>query len=212
MRVRGEKRRRRAADARKAAEANVTGSPAHRFFIYKIGVLRRLLDRYSGPALTDQFNLTLAEWRVLSHLYSASPVTAWQLCQSVHADKAEVSRACAGLVARGYLKRRADSKDRRSVLLTITPRGERLHDAIIPLRQALQDDLEAPLNAREVAELHRLLDKLKEHLLQRMAEAGTVDQAIAKRPRARSQYAGAVRGRRSRERTLRGSRMATHGH
>jgi DNA-binding MarR family transcriptional regulator len=198
MGSRNESRRRRTAGARKASAVDVTTSPAHRFFIYKVGVLRRLLDRYSGPALTDRFNLTLAEWRVLTHLYSASPVTAWQLCQRVHADKAEVSRACAGLVARGYVKGRADSKDRRSVLLAITPRGERLHDAIIPLRQALQDDLEVPLNAREIAELHRLLDKLTGYVLQRMAKTNAADQPVA--PRARRQYAGTVRGRRAKER------------
>ena len=53
----------------KASAAKARSSPAHRFFIYKVGILRRLLDRYSTPALTDQFDLTVAEWRVLTHLY-----------------------------------------------------------------------------------------------------------------------------------------------
>ena len=103
-------------------------SPAHRSFIYKIGILRRLLDRYSGPSLTDQSGLTLAEWRVLTNLYSSSPTTSRQLCLQLHADKAEVSRACAGLIAQGYASRRIDATDRRSALIVITPRGERLHD------------------------------------------------------------------------------------
>jgi DNA-binding MarR family transcriptional regulator len=135
-------------------------SPAHRSFIYKIGILRRLLDRYSGPTLAHQSGLTLAEWRVLTNLYSFSPTTSRQLCLRLHTDKAEVSRACAGLIARGYASRRIDPKDRRSALIVLTPRGERLHDAIVPLRQALQQELEAPLTRSEVAELHRILDKL----------------------------------------------------
>lgn len=135
-------------------------SPAHRSFIYKVGVLRRLLDRYSGPSLTDQFDLTLAEWRVLTHLYASSPTTSRQLCLSLHADKAEVSRACAGLIEKGHASRRVDAADRRSAFIGITPRGERLHDAIIPLRRALQDELETPLSQAEVAELYRILDKL----------------------------------------------------
>jgi DNA-binding MarR family transcriptional regulator len=158
----------RDSDAEKAAPART--SPAHDFFIYKVGILRRLLDRYSTPALTDQFDLTVAEWRVLTQLYSSSPTTAWQLCLRVHADKAEISRACAGLVERGLASRRADPKDRRSVLLTITPRGERLHDAIVPLRQALQSELEASLTKPEVAELHRLLDKLTVYVSQRISK------------------------------------------
>jgi DNA-binding MarR family transcriptional regulator len=145
-------------------------SPAHRSFIYKIGILRRLLDRYSGPSLADQSGLTLAEWRVLTNLYSSSPTTSRQLCLRLHADKAEVSRACAALIARGYASRRIDATDRRSALIVITPRGERLHDEIIPRRQALQDQLEAPLSKAEVAELHRILDKLTEFVSREVAD------------------------------------------
>ncbi len=163
-----------------ATSALERASPAHRSFIYKIGILRRLLDRYSGAALADQSGLTLAEWRVLTNLYSFWPTTSRQLCLRLHTDKAEVSRACAGLIARGYASRRADPKDRRSALIVLTPRGERLHDAIVPLRQALQQELEAPLTRSEVAELHRILDKLMRFVAEKIG-AGP---AGAQRPRA----------------------------
>jgi DNA-binding MarR family transcriptional regulator len=139
-------------------------SPAHNSFIYKIGILRRLLDRYSGPTLTQQSGLTLAEWRVLTNLYSSSPTTSRQLCLRLRTDKAEVSRACAGLIKRGYASSRVDRNDRRSALIVITPRGERLHDAIVPLRQALQKELEVPLSKADVAALHRILDTLMQYV------------------------------------------------
>jgi DNA-binding MarR family transcriptional regulator len=160
------RRARSALPAGRAAERRI--SPAHRSFIYKIGILRRLLDRYSGPAFTVQSGLTLAEWRVLTNLYSFAPTTSRQLCLRLHTDKAEVSRACAALIASGYASRRADPNDRRSAVILITPRGERLHDRIIPLRQALQRELEAPLNRAEVAELHRILDKLMGYFAERI--------------------------------------------
>jgi DNA-binding MarR family transcriptional regulator len=168
-------------------------SPAHRSFIYKIGILRRLLDRYSGPALTVQSGLTLAEWRVLTNLYSFSPTTSRQLCLRLHTDKAEVSRASAGLIAAGYARRRDDPGDRRSALIDITARGERLHDRIIPLRQALQRELEAPLTRREIVELHCILDKLMQHFSAKVADgpAGARDDQ-AMRP-----------GRRTRQRNVR---------
>src|SRR5215475_1618235 len=117
-------------------------SPTHRFFIYKVGMLRRALDRYATPAITDQFDITLAEWRVLTGLYATSPATVRDLCDAIQADKAEISRACAGLVRRGLAKRRSHARDARSALVAITARGERQHDAIVPVRQALQDELE----------------------------------------------------------------------
>jgi DNA-binding MarR family transcriptional regulator len=163
-------------------------SPAHRSFVYKIGILRRLLDRYSGPAFTVQSGLTLAEWRVLTNLYTFSPTTSRQLCLRLHTDKAEVSRAAAALIAKGYASRRTDPTDRRSAVIVITPRGERLHDRIIPLRQALQRELEAPLTRPEAAELHRILDKLMEHFAGRIAAEktpGSETPAIASKRRNR---------------------------
>jgi DNA-binding MarR family transcriptional regulator len=158
-------------------------SPAHHSFIYKVGILRRLLDRYSGPSLTQQSGLTLAEWRVLTNLYSSSPTTSRQLCLRLRTDKAEVSRACAGLIKRGCAKRRIDPNDRRSALIVITPRGEHLHDAIVPLRQALQKELEAPLRKAEVAELHRILDTLMQHVAGLIGDGPTAN-ATGKRQRA----------------------------
>jgi len=168
-------------------------SPAHHSFVYKIGILRRVLDRYSGPAFTQRSGLTLAEWRVLTNLYSFSPTTSRQLCLRLHTDKAEVSRACAALIASGYAKRRADPHDRRSALIVITPRGERLHDQIIPLRQALQHELETPLSGAEIADLHRILDKLLAFFAGRIASGPAP--AAARKPR--QPRAGTARGRRA---------------
>ncbi len=129
--------------------------------------MRRALDRYSGPGLVKRSGLTVAEWRVLTHLYE-SPATALELRLQGHADKAEISRACAGLVAKGYARAQVDPNDRRSAVLALTARGEKLHDAIIPLRQALQDELERCLSAREIAGFHRTLDKLISNLSDKM--------------------------------------------
>ena len=175
----------RAANHRTVVENSKTSeksrtSPVHRFFIYKVGMLRRALDRYSTPAITDQFDVTLAEWRVLTLLYGSSPATVRELCDMLQADKAEVSRACAGLVKRGLAHRRNDSDDARSVLITITPRGERLHDAIVPVRQALQDELETALSRSEIAEFHRILEKLMSHMRQKMASANDAEVSVAK--------------------------------
>ena len=173
-----------AAAAGRAAARSI--SPAHRSFIYKIGILRRLLDRYSAPAFTAKSGLTLAEWRVLTNLYSFSPTTSRQLCLRLHTDKAEVSRACAALIKSGHIGRRIDPNDRRSALLVITARGERLHDAIIPLRQALQRELEAPLTRGETAELHRILDKLMGYMFEKMGGGTERDATGKNRTRKRS--------------------------
>jgi DNA-binding MarR family transcriptional regulator len=160
----------RARNARQSPKPATRTSPAHKFFIYKVGILRRALDRYSGPGLVKRSGLTVAEWRVLTHLYEA-PATALELRMQGHADKAEISRACAGLVAKGYVRADVDPNDRRSTVLAITTRGTKLHDAIVPLRQELQDELEAWLSPREIVEFHRILDKLTLRLTDRIHPA-----------------------------------------
>jgi DNA-binding MarR family transcriptional regulator len=157
----------RVRNGRQSAATSSRTSPAHKFFIYKVGILRRALDRYSGPGLVKRSGLTVAEWRVLTHLYEA-PATALELRMQGHADKAEISRACAGLVAKGFVRADVDPNDRRSAVLAITTRGTKLHDAIIPLRQELQDELEAWLSPRESVEFHRILDKLTLRLSDKM--------------------------------------------
>src|SRR5947209_17091545 len=81
-------------------------SPAHDAIIYRIGILRRLLDRYSAPRLTQQSGLLVAEWRVLTNLYPESPATASALRRRSYADRAEVSRACASLIKKGLITRK----------------------------------------------------------------------------------------------------------
>ena len=139
-------------------------SPAYQSFLYKIASLRRLLDRYSGDELTVQSGLTLAEWRVLTVLYSSSPLTSRQLSLHLRADKAEISRACTCLSKKEYISTTQDPSDRRSAFLEITARGRRLHDKVIPLRQALQRELEFALTKKEAADFTRILEKLTEYV------------------------------------------------
>ena len=89
---------------RRKAGQNPRTKPATRhsqaldFIIYKIGILRRLIERYANPAITEAYDMTIAEWRVLTHLFSTSPMTATELSRRLWTDKAEVSRACASLI------------------------------------------------------------------------------------------------------------------
>ncbi len=156
-------------------------SQALDFVIYKIGILRRLIERYANPAITEGHGLTVAEWRVLTHLFSTSPMTATELSARLWTDKAEVSRASSALIAKGLVASRPDAEDRRSTLLAITKSGEQLHDRILPLRQLLQDELTTVLTAAESRTLHKTLEKLIGYLSAQLAAGET---AAPAQPRA----------------------------
>jgi DNA-binding MarR family transcriptional regulator len=127
---------------------------------YRIGHLRKLLDRYSSPVIAAEFGLKLAEWRVLSHIHSGSPVTAIWLGRRLQADRAEISRACASLARRGYIARGPNPDDGRSSLIEITEAGRALYDRIMPVRRRLQQELVGILTPGELSEFYRVVDKL----------------------------------------------------
>jgi DNA-binding MarR family transcriptional regulator len=136
---------------------------------YKIGQLRKLLDRYSSPAVSERFGLSLAEWRMLSHIQAGGSVTAFWLCRRLQADRAEVSRACASLIRRGYVASRPNPADARSALLELTRAGHAIFRRIMPLRLALQEELTDVLDRRELAVLYGALDKLSRAISDKMA-------------------------------------------
>jgi DNA-binding MarR family transcriptional regulator len=146
---------------------------------YKIGQLRKLLDRYSSPVIVEQFGLSLAEWRVLSHIHSGSSVTAFWLCRRLQADRAEVSRACAALIRRRYVASRRNPTDARSALLELTSAGRTMYRRIMPARQQLQNELIDVLDAQEVAVLYRALDKLTKAISDKIAPTASTAPAAS---------------------------------
>jgi DNA-binding MarR family transcriptional regulator len=135
------------------------------FITYKVGLLGKLLDRRSMPWFAAHFDLSLAEWRILTFLHSQPSATAKSLADQCHVDKAEVSRACAALTRHGYASRRPDPHDGRSTLFQMTRKGRALHARVMPFRQAFQDELVACLTRSELAAVNSALDKLLAHML-----------------------------------------------
>jgi DNA-binding MarR family transcriptional regulator len=161
--------------ARKRSKASEQRSPdittIEQLLDYKIGQLRKLLDRYSSPGVSERFGLSLAEWRMLSHIQAGRSVTAFWLSRRLQADRAEVSRACASLVRRGYVVSKPNPSDARSALLELTKSGQAVFDKIMPIRLQLQKELSDALDRSELTVLYRALDKLTDAVSAKMTPA-----------------------------------------
>lgn len=192
------RKRKAAAGRRQAAGQSGRRSAALSFIMYKIGILRRLIERYSNPTIPERTGTTVAEWRVLTHLYAAPAMTATELSARLSADKAEVSRACANLIAKGHVSRRPDKSDGRSMLLAISRSGVALHDRILPLRRALEEELGAVLHDREAKALHRAMDQLIDYLAAKVAAGITLPHEVQPSPSPRGRAGRARAAPRSR--------------
>ena len=135
---------------------------------YKLGVLRKVLDRFSAPLVASEFGLSLAEWRVMSHIHAGELVTASWLCERLLADKAEVSRACRSLIGRNFVRRRKNIADGRSHLLYLSQSGRRLYDQILASRLALDAELTELLSEEQKGAFFSAVDILTAHMLQKL--------------------------------------------
>ena len=135
---------------------------------YKLGVLRKVLDRFSAPLVASEFGLSLAEWRVMSHIHAGELVTASWLCERLLADKAEVSRACGSLIGRNFVRRRRNVADGRSHLRYLSQSGRRVYDQILASRLALDAELTELLSEEQKGAFFSAVDILTAHMLQKL--------------------------------------------
>jgi DNA-binding MarR family transcriptional regulator len=136
------------------------------FVPYRLSVLSNTVSDAIAALYRERFGLAIPEWRCLAVLFRYAPLSAGKVAARTAMDKVQVSRAIAGLVAKGLALQATDRSDRRRAKLALSAAGRRMHDEIIPLARGAEARLLDGLDAGERAQLDRLLGKLE-----RQAEA-----------------------------------------
>lgn len=114
----------------------------------------------------QEFGVSIPEWRTLATLAEYGELQAKQVGERTNMDKVRVSRAVTALLERKLLLRRPCREDNRASLLSLSARGRRLYQRIVPQALAWEQSLLQPLSAGERRALFSLLDKLDGRLLQ----------------------------------------------
>ena len=131
-----------------------------RFLPYRLSVLSNRVSQTIAGAYARRFGIGVTEWRVIAVLGRYPALSANQVAARTAMDKVAVSRAVAGLLEAGLLRRRAHGADRRRSVLELSARGYRVYDEVAPLALAYERRLLAGLDPADRAALHHLLDKL----------------------------------------------------
>jgi DNA-binding MarR family transcriptional regulator len=118
---------------------------------YRLLVLARMIDRQAARQLQQEFEITLAEWRVLAFICAAGPATASAVGHSGGIDRAEISRAVAKLERKELVTRQPDPGNRRKLIISPTDRGHSLFVLIRDDRRAFFRMLLADLEADQRA-------------------------------------------------------------
>ncbi|MCH8529585.1 MAG: MarR family winged helix-turn-helix transcriptional regulator [Saccharospirillum sp.] len=129
--------------------------------------LNRLADRISdelAQLYEQQYGITVAQWRVLAWLSHRRTLTAVQIRQATHMDKARVSRAVKALTERGLVVSQPSMLDQRHHELQLTSAGAGLLRTLIPLARAREEAWLAVLSDNERQQLWQLVNKLEQSI------------------------------------------------
>jgi DNA-binding MarR family transcriptional regulator len=126
-------------------------------------VLNNLAERVSAGLsriYTDEYQLSIPEWRVLANLAEHGILNARQIVEFTTMEKSKVSRAVANLSARGMVSQQRAEGDSRAKDLALTRAGKALYASIVPRVLAWERDLLDGLSPGEYRDLMYVLEKL----------------------------------------------------
>ncbi len=134
------------------------------FLPYRLSVASNRVSRLFARRYSEAFGISIPEWRVIAVLGRFGTLSPSAVGEATAMDKVKVSRAAAGLVARGLLKQAPDPHDGRGRKLTLSRKGESIHRGVIPLARELEATLSAGLSRTEWAALQKALARLDAHV------------------------------------------------
>ena len=121
-----------------------------------------LIERNVRQGLRGEFGITLPRFDLLAQLDRADEgLTMGELSRRLMVTNGNVTGLIDRLVTEGLVARQPAPHDRRAQLVRLTPAGKQAFEAMIPKHQDFIAQRFQGISRNELAELHRLLGKLK---------------------------------------------------
>ena len=117
---------------------------------------KELTRRYQ-PML-DKLNLTYTQYVVMMYFWEMGHASAGEVSRALLLDPSTLTPILKKLEQKGYLARRRDPEDGRSLAVALTPAGEALKDKALSVPQQMASCV--CLEPEEARELYRILYKL----------------------------------------------------
>ena len=103
---------------------------------------RRLAERYEA-----QFEISVAEWRIIIHLTQETEISIRDIYTRVDMDRARVTRAVQRLQARGLVSKLVNESDRRLIRLALSDSGRQMANEIASIAARFEAELLAAVPA-----------------------------------------------------------------
>ena len=129
------------------------------YVCFKLNRVRRKIHRYYEVKLA-QFNITPAQFYVLSALWDKDEIRFKDLSKRLDMDGATLTGVLDRMEKRDFIKRIEDTKDRRSVLVCLTPKSREIRPQMIEIANNLDAEFRKEVVEDDYNKLLEVLDKL----------------------------------------------------
>ena len=134
----------------RAVTRSTPRSPANQRFGYRINMLSAALSQHRLLQVRREFGINLAEYRILARLNEFESPSIRDIAKNTQLDKANVTRALAGLIKRGLVSQIVHGQDRRLRVVGLTVAGRKIVTATEPFTIERQERLEKCLTQSEL--------------------------------------------------------------
>ncbi len=110
------------------------------------------------------FNITEQQWRVLRALSSINEIEVTALAKVTYLLTPSLSRILKDIEARGFIIRRSAPEDMRRALISISPMGLKVIDAVAPYSEGIYGEIYQAFGKERMDHLQQLLKELTETL------------------------------------------------
>jgi DNA-binding MarR family transcriptional regulator len=131
------------------------------YICFNIGlVMRRVYEHYE--ARLAPFNLTTPQYMIFHALWMEDGITIGELGQRVSLDGSTITGILDRMEKNGYVERRPNAEDRRSLQVYLTPRAREVGPEIIKFADELDENFRKRFSARDMAVFERVIRELGE--------------------------------------------------
>ena len=124
---------------------------------------REAVMRQFRPSLRNH-GLTEQQWRILRALTAVETIEVTELARTAFLLGPSLSRILRDLEARHLIERRTAKDDLRRGVVSISPKGLKLIEAVAPNSEAIYAEITSRFGARKLAELQDMLGVLERSL------------------------------------------------
>jgi DNA-binding MarR family transcriptional regulator len=126
----------------------------------RLEVLSRLSDRHAEIDFQRKVGLSLLQCRMLGLIGSNGEMTFKRVYRDTGLEKSHASRIVTSLIEAGLLRKASDPADQRSIVLTPTARGKKLHKQVMLIAVKRNDRWLEVLSPEQRAQFLTCIDLL----------------------------------------------------